>query len=473
MSKKKNNGEVFTPQNIIDYMLNLTYKPKTMDYVLEPGCGDGRFIISILKKLIDYYNEDYNNINLKVSKIYGFELDENNISKTKENIENFLKPYEKITERPKILHCDALLNEVIKTVKFSYIIGNPPYIRIHNLRDDYKEILKKEYEFLRNGMVDLYYGFFELYKKCLKEDGVLCYITPNSFLYNISADNMVQTFYKDKVIDSILDFKSEKMFKNAATYTCITTLKNNSKNIKYFKLDKDFNHQDEIIIEYGKPNLNFLSEVQLNKAGDKFSNLFKIKTGVATLADKIFIIDKFEVIDGLINFTKNNKKYSIEESITKKCAKASKFDENYHRIIFPYKKVDGKNIPLSEEELSSNFPLAYFYLNNNKEKLLLRDKGKIEKNKWFLWGRTQGINNTDGKKILISPLYINSPFVYVEDNVIVYSGYYILCEEYPKLFKSELFINSLKKISKSVANGWFSLQKKILDNVLVDDELSY
>jgi len=318
-------------------------------------------------------------------------------------------------------------------------------------------------------MVDLYYGFFELYRKCLKDDGVLCYITPNSFLYNNSANFMLQKFYKDKVIDSILDFKSEKMFQNAATYTSITILKHNSKKIKYVKLDKTFNVQDQTIIEYGKSNFNFLSEIQLNQDGNKFSDLFKIKTGIATLADKIFIIDEFEIIDNLIVFIKNNKKYSIEKSVTKKCVKASKYDLNYHRIIFPYKNLDNKNIPLNEEELLINFPLTYSYLNDNKEKLLLRDKGKIEKNKWFLWGRTQGINNTDGKKIIISPLYLNSPFVYVEDNVIVYSGYYILCEKYPELFKSEKFLNSLKNISKSVANGWFSLQKKILDNVLVND----
>jgi tRNA1(Val) A37 N6-methylase TrmN6 len=470
MSKKKNNGEVFTPQNIIDYMLNTTYKPATMDYVLEPGCGDGRFIISLLEKLIDFYKEDYETINLKVSKIYGLELDANNFNTSKTNVENFLKNYEKITERPKILNCDALLNDVIKSIKFSYIIGNPPYIRIHNLKDEYKELLKKEYEFLRSGMVDLYYGFFELYQKCLKDEGVLCYITPSSFLYNNSADNMVQKLYSEKMVHSILDFKSEKMFKNASTYTCITTLIKNSENFKYSKITKDFVLYDEIIIDYGKLSLNFLSEIQGNKFGKKFSEMFKIKTGIATLADKVFIIDKYEINEGLISFTKGGKRYVVEESITKKCAKASKFDGNYHRIIFPYKKLNGKNIPITEEELIQNYNNAYNYLSEYKEKLLERDKGKIEESKWFLWGRTQGINNADGKKIIISPLYLNTPFTYIQDNVVVYSGYYILCENYPKIFESEIFLDSLRKISKSIANGWYSLQKKILENVIIDSE---
>jgi tRNA1(Val) A37 N6-methylase TrmN6 len=470
MSKKKNNGEVFTPQNVIDYMLKMTYQPDKMEYILEPGCGDGRFIISIIKKLIEFYEEDFNVINSKISKIYGIELDLINFEKSIQNINIFLEDYPEIIQRPNIKHCDALLNDVINSIKFCYIIGNPPYVRIHNLKDDYKEKLKQEYDFLRTGMVDLYYGFFELYKKCLKEDGVLCYITPNSFLYNNSADKMLQKFYSEKMIHSIFDFKSEKMFKNASTYTCITTLKKNSDCIKYNRIDKDFILYDEIMIEYEKTTLNFLGEIQTNHDGGKFAELFKIKTGIATLADKVFIIDKCEINDGLLSFSKGVKNYAIEESITKKCVKASKFNGGFHRIIFPYKKVNGKNIPITEDELIEKYPNAYLYLNDNKDKLLARDKGKIDKSKWFLWGRTQGINNADGKKIIISPLYSETPFIYIEENVIVYSGYYILSNDYPEIFKSQNFLNSLKKISKSISGGWYSLQKKILENVIVDQE---
>jgi adenine-specific DNA-methyltransferase len=468
MSKKKNNGEVFTPQNIIDYMLNLTYKPEKMDYVLEPGCGDGRFILSILKKLIEFYGDDFEKINSKISKIYGLELDKDNFNKSKENVENFLKNYKRITERPKIFNCDALLNDVINSIKFCYIIGNPPYIRIHNLKDEYKEILKKEYEFLRNGMVDLYYGFFELYKKCLKDDGVLCYITPNSFLYNNSAECLVQTMFSDRTIKTILDFKSEKMFENASTYTAITVIEKGEKQFNYSILDQNFKESNNISIDYNNTNFNFLKELQVGKSGKTFSELFKVKTGIATLADKIFVINEYETNDGLITFTKNKVNYTIEESLTKKSVKASKFNGSFGRVIFPYKKIGSKNVPITEDELRQNYPLGYDYLFANKVNLLKRDKGKTDEKKWFLWGRTQGINNADGKKIIISPLFIDSPFKFIDEEVVVYSGYYILSETQNEILKSENFISSLKKISKSIGAGWFSLQKKILENVIIE-----
>jgi adenine-specific DNA-methyltransferase len=468
MSKKKTNGEVFTPNNVITFMLDLSYDITTMEYILEPGCGDGRFIIEIIKRIIFNFGTDVNTINNRISKIYGIELDENNFNQLVINVERFLSDYPSITERPVIIHSDALINDVINEVKFDYIIGNPPYIRIHNLKEEYKELLKKDFEFLRVGMVDIYYAFFELYRKCLKDSGVLCYISPNSFLYNNSADKMLQTLYSEQMIEKILDFKSEKMFKDASTYTCITVLKKNSENIKYCKIDKDFIIETETIINYGKPTLNFLGEIQTNQNGVKFSELFKIKTGIATLADKVFIIDSFNINNGLISFTKQNITYEIEESITKKCVKASKYKDVFYRIIYPYKNINGKNIPITEDELVENYPLTYSYLNDNKEKLLGRDKGKFDKTKWFLWGRTQGINNSDGSKIIISPLYFNNPFIYINENVIVYSGYYILSNEYPELFESDVFLNSLKSVSKSVGDGWYSLQKKILENVLIN-----
>ena len=164
MSKKKTNGEVFTPNEIIDFMLNKTYNPKTMDYILEPGCGDGRFIISIIKRIIEEFHDDNEIIDDKISKIYGIELDSKNYLETLHNIEFFLSNYPLIRSRPIILNEDALLREIHDSIKWSYIVGNPPYIRIHNLNSDYLNILQDKYDYLKNGMVDLYVLLIALMK---------------------------------------------------------------------------------------------------------------------------------------------------------------------------------------------------------------------------------------------------------------------------------------------------------------------
>lgn len=465
MSKKKNNGEVFTPKNIINYMLDKTYKPSDMDYILEPGCGDGRYIIEIMERIIESFKGNNNLIEDKISKIYGIELDVENYIKTTQNIQKFLSKYPFIKEQPKILNDDALLCEIHEKIKWSYIIGNPPYVRIHNLEPNYLNDLKNKYVYLQNGMVDLYYGFFELHKK-LKDDGVLCFITPSSYLYNTSGEFLFEDFYNNKLVSNIVDFTSEKMFGNASTYTCITTIKKNSKILIYQKSDKNFNIYESKEVNFSSKNVNFIGLIQ-SKTDNQvlFKNKFKVKTGFATLSDSIFVINEFIDNGDTITFIKNKVRYTIEKNITKMCVKASKYNGNFHRVIFPYTNVNGINTPMTENYLQENYPMTFSYMNTFKSKLLSRDKGKIKKDKWFLWGRTQGINNTSGNKLIISPIYLNTPFTFINEDVLVYSGYYIIMNKVDKIFKDEIFIESLKSVSKPMASGWKSLQKKILDNV--------
>ena len=466
MSKKKNNGEVFTPENVINYMVENNYLPNEMEYVLEPGCGDGRFIIKIIKEIVKYYKNDFEIINEKINKIYGIELDVENYNKTITNIKNFLINYPLITESPKIINGDALL-DLPNNIEWSFIVGNPPYIRIHNLPKSYLTTLQKNYIYLQKGMVDLYYGFFELHKK-LSKNGVLCFITPSSYLYNSSGQFLVNDLYKHRLFKKIEDFESTKMFDDASTYTCVTTLSKKNPHFNYQIVDSEFRIQENTKVSYDKDCFSLSRIKQKSGSKDKlFSTKYKVRTGFATLADKVFIINEYQDNGETIGFQKNGVVHNIEKDITKKCVKASKYNGNFNLVIFPYKNVDGKNIPLTEIELRNDFPLGYSYLLGNQQKLLSRDKGKIDKDKWYLWGRTQGINNTKGSKIIISPMFITTPFTFINEDVLVYSGYYIITESYDDLFTNLNFIDSLKSISKPMAQGWKSIQKKIIDEVII------
>jgi hypothetical protein len=71
-------------------MLDSTYNVESMEYILEPGCGDGRFIMEIIKRIIDKFEIDFEKINDRISKIYGIELDNINFGKLEINVESFL-----------------------------------------------------------------------------------------------------------------------------------------------------------------------------------------------------------------------------------------------------------------------------------------------------------------------------------------------------------------------------------------------
>jgi hypothetical protein len=137
--------------------------------------------------------------------------------------------------------------------------------------------------------------------------------------------------------------------------------------------------------------------------GVELLELCDIKIGLATLADSVFYGKVLEETqDGLYLFkTKKSAPVLVEKGSLRPCIKASKHQkiEKNTFIIFPY----GPNKRLlSESEFSASFPRAYNYLSSKKERLLARDKGKIDPSKWYAYGRTQGLLN-DTEKILIAP----------------------------------------------------------------------
>ena len=90
----ENFGEVFTPVNIVNDMLNtlpsnVFEKDKTF---LEPSCGEGVFLIEILKRKLE-------NINTKkdavwcISTLYGIDIQEDNIKATRKNLFDLWKEW--------------------------------------------------------------------------------------------------------------------------------------------------------------------------------------------------------------------------------------------------------------------------------------------------------------------------------------------------------------------------------------------
>ena len=107
-----------------------------------------------------------------------------------------------------------------------FVVGNPPYVRVHNLNEQYKNV--KQYSFCENGMTDLFIVFYEIGINMLKENGTLCYITPNSF-YNSLAGNKLRNYIKEKQnMELLMDLGHYQPFK-ANTYTTICKMEKNAK----------------------------------------------------------------------------------------------------------------------------------------------------------------------------------------------------------------------------------------------------
>lgn len=128
-SKKrvKEHGEVFTPKRIVHEMINLSELKETIQEfkttVLEPACGEGVFLVEILKKRLKKARKEsewdltiYENLALlALSTLYGIEILEDNVSKCVMNINDVFKDYYR--EYIDILKKKKEKNELPKNVK--------------------------------------------------------------------------------------------------------------------------------------------------------------------------------------------------------------------------------------------------------------------------------------------------------------------------------------------------------------------
>ena len=484
--KHKKLGQVYTPEWIVKEILKkVNYNDKKIfnQKIIDPACGDGAFLIQIVKKLIkEAQKENMKKSDIKnflENNIYGIEIDTEEYQKCISNLNEIVKDSLNIDNiNWKMFNENTLIKYKDFLNFFDYVVGNPPYIRIHNLDEKTRNIIKKEFEF-NQGTLDIYLSFFELGFKILNKNGVLGYITPNSFLRNSSYKKFRQFLKEKKAIKTLINFKSNKIFENFSTYTAITIIDfNNQKDFFVYKelLNNQIKEVNKIKFRdlddtnwsfSNKENMEFLLSLY-NNINYKISDFFEVQYGFATLRDKIFIGNITDKKNNLVLFNHN---YWIEHSILKKIVKGSTYKGNesdIKYILFPYKKVNNKFIPFGEEELKTKFPCAYEYLLSNKEELLKRDRDK--NTNWYEFGRSQGIQKSNNEKIVLGTLIKDKiNFYLLLEDIYVYSGIFITKKrpEYnwnpiKNILKSDKFKRYIMIKGKDFSGGYKSITTKLI-----------
>lgn len=463
MSKVKAFGEVFTPDYLVNNMLDLiSYNNEEIlkKHIIDNSCGDGAFLKIIVERYCLKYIEKFNNIiGLKEELedfIHGIEIDNLNYKKCIENLNLVSNKFGLFNVNWSILNSNTLEIENFNN-KMDFVIGNPPYVRIHNLKKEYF----KKYEFANYGMTDLYIIFFEIGFNMLNKNGKMCLITPSSFLSSIAGRGLRNYILKNQNLVKYIDLEEYQPFKGIATFTCISVFNNNfNEKIKYYNYDKEL--KTPCFVEnicFNKINKNdrfLIAKNEILNIYDKIDQVkinsdIEVKNGLATLADDVFI--------GNFNFNDN---------LILKALKSS--TGVFNNIIFPY---DKNGNPIEESFLKENHFQVYNYLIKNKEKLLNRSiKNKKE---WYLFGRSQALKDINKNKISINILIKDLKsikLINVKENEAVYGGLYILSSKYSyddiyKVIYSTNFINYIHSLKKYKSGGYFTFTSKELLKYLI------
>lgn len=246
-----NLGQVFTPNFIVNDMLNLI---KNKGLILEPSCGNGAFTKHL-------------------SNFIGIEIDKKFCGKNILNVDFF----------------DYSLDE-----KFDTIIGNPPYVRYQDINYETK-IKLQTYKNMFDERSNLYLFFIFKSILHLKNGGELIFITPRDFLKNTSSIKLNEFIFNNGTITDFIDLGDKKIFDNAQP------------NCAIWRFEKgNFKRSTNCLREFNCINGQIIFTT--NEYYINFNELFFVKVGAVSGNDAIFTNDKFGNLDFVYSKTCKNGK---------------------------------------------------------------------------------------------------------------------------------------------------------------------
>lgn len=454
----KEHGRVYTPVHIVKNILDFGgYLSGNIlkRHVIDNSCGDGAFLKEIVKRYCDeYLKYDRNAVSLKTELetfIHGIELDCVEWRKCLDNLNDIVSTFGINDVRWDILNQDTLCTDTFNG-KMDYVFGNPPYVRVHNLQENYE--LVKKYRFAAKGMTDLFIVFFEIGFNMLSSSGRMCLITPISWLTS-KAGQFLRKFIVDKNnLSGLVDLGHYQPF-DSTTYTIISRFDaSGSDNVDYCRYDECYlvpKHEENLSVGqiYVSDNFYFsdhnsLEIIKKIKASES-SKYVTVKNGFATLSDKVFIGD-FDFEEGTIEILK---------------ASTGK----WLRCIYPY-DVDGRPIPLERFRKNER---AYQHLSAHKADLTYNRDIECDSG-WYLFGRTQAIKDVCLNKYAINTIIKDVSSIKLEKvhgGKGVYSGLYIITdipfEIIREIVVSQQFVDYIKLLKNYKSGGYYAFSSKDLE----------
>lgn len=492
------NGAIYTPLNIREFIIKQSFLAKrdtlSTSKIADISCGCGGFLFNAAKQLKKQTNKSYAEIFGK--QIFGLDIQSYSITRTKLllTVLALTEGEDKKEFHFNLFEGDALTfnwkENLTRFTGFDIVLGNPPYVCARNLSDITKLNIAN-WEVCKSGNPDLYIPFFQIGIECLNENGILGFITMNSFFKSLNGRALRNYFQSKSIKFKIIDFGTEQIFKSKNTYTCICLIENTKQEfIKYYRcVDKVIPTQENVYSKIYYARLNFKTgwnlqdnEIisKIESTGVALGDLYKTSHGIATLRNEIYIFNPVKE-DKDYYYLQNGSLYQIEKAICKDIVNTNKLSREVslkslkEKVIFPYNNEDKAKL-LDEAFIKENYPKAYLYLHNKRKILAERDKGKGEYENWFAFGRTQSLEKIKNKLFFPkmsdrTPSYIMNS----DDNLLFYNGLAIIGHTkqemilIKKIMESRLFWYYIKTTSKPYSSNYYSLNGNYIRNFGICD----
>ncbi|MBX9852856.1 MAG: N-6 DNA methylase [Cytophagaceae bacterium] len=419
----KNTGATFTPKGLADFLANRLIKYISAKNVkaLDPACGEGELLVSIGEKLskagvsftLTGYDENDQYLRLAKERMLQFGSGKHDLVQG-----NFLKAIDLTEDQITLNFFSSEKSDINKA--FDVVIANPPYVRTQILGTEQAQELAKKFNL--KGRVDLYYPFLMAMTESLKEGGVLGVITSNRYLSTKSGESVRKYLSENFEVIELIDLGDTKLFDAAVLPAIFIGRKRKVKKpstAKFIKLYEELNGYKGVLIEsesvydvlksdksgyfvvgskrYKKTDgllkysisshsaWEMLSETEATwvskidaTATNKVEDFFKVRVGIKSTADKVFISEKWDDLG-----VNKPEEELLKELISQENIEPWGATNNFNlRVLYPHYDKDGTKQTVDIDK----FPKAKKYFLSHEERLRSR-KYLIEAGRqWFeLW----------------------------------------------------------------------------------------
>ncbi len=467
----KKTGATFTPPALADFLAEKIISEISFDNrdpslkIVDPACGDGELLLSIGNKLkrlsklqfeLVGYDQSEQYVRDAQSKLSSANLSQSDITK-----EDFLAISSGIA-RQASFPFNGNKNSCFLDETADVIIANPPYVRTQTMGAERAQELSDKFGL--SGRIDLYHPFLISMTNCLKPGGVIGVLTSNKFLFNKSGE-AVRRFLTDNYdIVEVIDLGDTKLFDAAVLPSIFIGKKkhrdsngtdrdirfrkiyelangNNSNCIEvdsifdilncsqigqYQTKGKKYSYSTGILLPSSdkkdiwkmltKGELEWVKTVESN-ADCTVKDVAKVKVGVKTTADNVFIRDNWEELESDL---------TPEPTILRKLISQKNIDKwrttanEYLKILYTHTSVDGKKHTIDLKA----YPKAKKYLDSHKEQLAGRSYVIKANRKWFEIWVPQNPSDWFLPKLIFPDISPSPRFYYETDGSIVNGNCY-------------------------------------------------
>ncbi len=418
----KETGATFTPEGLANFLSQriLSHSKVKNPLIIDPACGDGALLVSISNQL-NAQNENYSLEGYDTNNNYlqsaEKKLSKNSVTQYKLKNEDFL---EKIDIEP----IQQTLNFEGKNMAVNnfadIVIANPPYVRTQILGAEKAQLLAKKFNL--KGRVDLYYPFLIAMTHALKENGIVGVITSNRYLFTKSGNSVRKFLFENYDILEVIDLGDTKLFDAAVLPAIfIGRKKKNTKNTSanFLKIYEELNgYRGDLIassdvfdilnstkqgyfsdglkrykksagiIKFTKTKENnwamlsdseaqWVSQVERN-SNEIISDSFKVRVGIKTTADKIFIRDSWDELNETKPEDENLKELLSQQNIKP----WGSCDKKKLKVLYPHISENGNRKVITLD----NYPKTKKYFETHSEVLKGRKYVTDAGRKWFeIW----------------------------------------------------------------------------------------